>query len=215
MRSCEKINVIRYDNHDGRICYYEWLLERKIFGLPKYSLPDGYRFASDSDGHRERWIEIEISAKEFAATSFYDIYGRDASGAGWLHWVAVKREYQGKGLSKPLITCVLNVMMKLGYSHAKIPPQTNTGLACKVYLDLGFLPLKENLEHSYEGWKIVKELTSHSVLKDIMPNKIWFARGDNLCMEYRENVLCYEDYSRLRESVGWLNFSKSQAEKAL
>lgn len=23
-------------------------------------------------------------------------------------------------------------------------------------------------------------------------------------MEYQENVLCYEDYCRLRESVGWL-----------
>jgi len=24
-------------------------------------------------------------------------------------------------------------------------------------------------------------------------------------MEYQENVLCYEDYCRLRESVGWTN----------
>lgn len=47
------------------------------------------------------------------------------------------------------------------------PTQTNTWLACKVYLDLGFLPIKENLEHSNEGWKIVKELTSHSALKNI------------------------------------------------
>ncbi len=29
------------------------------------------------------------------------------------------------------------------------------------------LLIKENLEHSYEGWKIVKELTGHSALKDI------------------------------------------------
>lgn len=55
----------------------------------------------------------------------------------------------------------------LGYSHAKIPTQTNTWLACRVYLDLGFLPIKKNLEHSYEGWKIVKELTGHSALKGI------------------------------------------------
>lgn len=34
-------------------------------------------------------------------------------------------------------------------------------------------------------------------------------------MEYRENTLSYEDYSRLRESVGWKNFSKIQAENAL
>ena len=199
-----EIDVTQYDNHDEKICFYELLFERELSDMKHYSLPAGYKFVPYSNGDRERWIDIEISAKEFtsyeqgleaweryyansldilpdrmyfienekgekiaAATAFYDIHGRDTSGAGWLHWVAVKREYQGKGLSKPLITYVLNVMRNLGYLHAKIPTQTNTWLACKVYLDLGFLPIEENLEHSYEGWKIVKGLTRHSALKDI------------------------------------------------
>ncbi len=34
-------------------------------------------------------------------------------------------------------------------------------------------------------------------------------------MDYKENILCYEDYCRLRESVGWLNFSRVQTEKSL
>ena len=34
-------------------------------------------------------------------------------------------------------------------------------------------------------------------------------------MEYKENMLCYEDYYRLRESVNWLNFSEQQTQKAL
>lgn len=34
-------------------------------------------------------------------------------------------------------------------------------------------------------------------------------------MEYKENVLCYEDYCSLRKSVGWLLFSKEQMETAL
>lgn len=34
-------------------------------------------------------------------------------------------------------------------------------------------------------------------------------------MEYKENVLCYEDYCKLRESVGWPLFSKEQTQKAL
>ena len=34
-------------------------------------------------------------------------------------------------------------------------------------------------------------------------------------MEYHENVLCYEDYCRLRESVRWTNFSKEQTQAAL
>ena len=34
-------------------------------------------------------------------------------------------------------------------------------------------------------------------------------------MEYRENMLCYEDYRRLRASVGWLNFSEGQTQESL
>jgi len=34
-------------------------------------------------------------------------------------------------------------------------------------------------------------------------------------MEYKENVLCYEDYCNLRKRVGWLLFSKEQTENAL
>lgn len=34
-------------------------------------------------------------------------------------------------------------------------------------------------------------------------------------MEYKENVLCYEDYCKLRESVGWLLFQKEQPQKAI
>lgn len=34
-------------------------------------------------------------------------------------------------------------------------------------------------------------------------------------MEYKENVLCFEDYCRLRESVHWLLFSKEQMQEAL
>lgn len=216
VRSCEKeikdaldsrlrqIEPVRYDNHDGTICYYELLLENDITEVPQYELPEGYRFVAYKDNDRDAWIDIEMSAKEFTsyeqgleawnryyatrqeglsdrmffietedgekiatATAFYDIYGRDTSDDGWLHWVAVKRDYQGKGLSKPLITHVLRVMNKLGHSRAKIPTQTNTWLACKVYMDLGFLPLKANLEHNYEGWKIVKALTGHRALENI------------------------------------------------
>lgn len=104
--------------------------------------------------------------KVATATSFYDINKKDKSGAGWLHWVAVKREYQGKGLSKPLISYVLNVMKALGYTHAKIPTQTNTWLAVKIYLDLGFRPIPKNAVNSYDGWCIIKTLTNHKALID-------------------------------------------------
>lgn len=86
------------------------------------------------------------------------------AGDGWLHWVAVRRDYQGKGLSKPLISYVLGIMQKLGYTHATIPTQTTTWLACKIYLDLGFCPIPENAVSNREGWRIVRALTDHEAL---------------------------------------------------
>lgn len=116
--------------------------------------------------HRMVFIETADGEKVATATAFYDIYGRDQSGAGWLHWVAVKRQYQGRGLAKPLIGYVLNLMKGLGYSHAKIPTQTTTWLACKIYLDFGFLPIPANAVHSRMGWNIVKTLTGHPSLEE-------------------------------------------------
>lgn len=126
--------------------------------------------------NRMVFIVNEQGEKIATATAFYDINGKDKSGAGWLHWVAVKREYQGKGLSKPLITHILNIMKALGYTHAKIPTQTNTWLAVKIYLDLGFKPIPENAVNSYDGWCIIKTLTNHKALTDF--NFIKIENGD-------------------------------------
>lgn len=195
-----------FDNHDGRIEYYELMLEGDITGMAEIPLPEGYSYVFYQDGDRDAWIEIEKSAKEFSsyeggldawgryyanrteklynrmvfvvnaagekvatATAFYDIRGIDQSGDGWLHWVAVRRDEQGKGLSKPLISHVIQVMKGLGYTRAKIPTQTTTWLAVKVYLDLGFRPIKKNFIRNRDGWRIVKRLTDHPALKELTP----------------------------------------------
>ncbi|MBQ7454885.1 MAG: GNAT family N-acetyltransferase [Clostridia bacterium] len=107
--------------------------------------------------------------KVATATAYHDITGRDTSGAGWLHWVAVRREEQGRGLSKPLIAHVLARMRELGYTRAKIPTQTTTWVACKVYLDLGFRPIPANAVHSRDGWRIIRRLTGHPALAEFDP----------------------------------------------
>jgi len=115
------------------------------------------------------FIEAANGEKVATATAYYDIRGRDQSGDGWLHWVAVRREYQGRGLSKPLISQVLTIMRGLGYTHAKIPTQTTTWLACRIYLDLGFVPLPQNAINSRDGWRIIKALTNHASLGSFEP----------------------------------------------
>ena len=192
------------DNHDGRIKYYELMLQADITGMKEIPLPEGYAYAFYQDGDRDAWIEIEKSAKEFdtreqgldawkryyaehtdelpgrmvfvvneagekvaTATAFYDIRGIDQSADGWLHWVAVRREDQGKGLSKPLISHVIQIMKTLGQTHCKIPTQTTTWVAVKVYLDLGFRPIEKNLVNSRDGWRIIKRLTDHPALSEL------------------------------------------------
>ncbi len=126
----------------------------------------GKYYAANEDilPQRMAFIENADGRKVATATAYYDVLGRDKSGDGWLHWVAVHREYQGKGLSKPLISYVLNVMRGLGYTHAKIPTQSTSWVACKVYLDLGFRPIPKNAVNSRKGWEIVKALTDHPAL---------------------------------------------------
>lgn len=113
---------------------------------------------------RMLFVENQAGEKVATATAFYDITGRDRSGSAWLHWVAVKREYQGRGLAKPLISRALSLMKSMGYSHAKIPTQTTTWLAVKLYLGFGFRPIPENAASSSVGWSIMRELTRHPSL---------------------------------------------------
>ncbi|MBR6186760.1 MAG: GNAT family N-acetyltransferase [Clostridia bacterium] len=115
------------------------------------------------------FIENEAGEKIATATAYFDIRGIDWSGDGWLHWVAVKREWQGRGLSKPLVSHVLQIMKQLGCTHAKIPTQTTTWVACKVYLDLGFRPIEKNYVRCRDGWRIVKRLTDHPALEELTP----------------------------------------------
>ena len=125
-------------------------------------------YADREDELFDRMVFVENGKGEkvATATAFYDITGRDTSGAAWLHWVAVKRSHQRKGLSKPLIHYVLGKMKELGYSHAKIPTQTYTWLACKIYLDFGFTPIPQNAVNSRDGWRIIKALTDHPTLSE-------------------------------------------------
>jgi len=110
------------------------------------------------------FVENEAGDKVATATAFYlekpmgDITGN-------VHWVSVKKEYQGKRLSKPLICETLKLMRSLGHEKTLLHTQTHTWLAVKVYLYLGFVPYR--LEESYEGWQIIKKLTNFGGLQNI------------------------------------------------
>ena len=125
-----------------------------------------YEGREDLLPNRMVFIETDKGEKVATATAYFDIYGNDKTGAGWLHWVAVRREYQGRGLAKPLIAFTLGLMPDLGYDHAMLSSQTSTWLACKIYLDFGFRPEPHNAAENAQGWRILKTLTDHPALKD-------------------------------------------------
>ena len=111
------------------------------------------------------FVVDEQSRKLATATAYYDIRTGDDGETGWLHWVAVRRDAQGLGLSKPIISHVICYMNSIGYRRAVIPTQTTNWLACKVYLDLGFRPIPRNAERNRMGWRIVRTLTDHPALE--------------------------------------------------
>eukprot|EP00729_Bicosta_minor_P002772 gene2772-10307_t len=59
---------------------------------------------------------------------------------GRIHWVAVAQEWQGKGLSKLLLTAALGLLAER-HSRAYLTSQTTSARAIKLYLRLGFVPL--------------------------------------------------------------------------
>lgn len=100
-------------------------------------------------------------------------YGYD----GAVDWVAIKRSYQGRKLSKPLISKFLEIAHNLGHDKLILHTQTTTWLAAKLYLEFGF-----EVFNSYEreGWNILKTLTNHLKLdtfKEVTKEEIYDKRN--------------------------------------
>lgn len=71
-----------------------------------------------------------------------DINGEEETGR--LHWVAVVPEYQGRGLSVPLVSRALSLFPSLGCSRAYLMTNAVRITAISLYLKLGFQPVIRN-----------------------------------------------------------------------
>ncbi|HNT78394.1 MAG TPA: YdhR family protein [Anaerolineae bacterium] len=91
-------------------------------------------------------------------------YNRDFKGGEWgqIHWVALRRAYQGKGLARPMLSHALTQMAQwhdrafLGTSAQRLP-------AIKLYLDFGFVPDLDD-PGAAEAWRTVAEELKHPAL---------------------------------------------------
>jgi RimJ/RimL family protein N-acetyltransferase len=83
---------------------------------------------------------------------------------GRLHWVAISRGCQGRGLCKPMVSAAMRLMVRLGHEKAMLTTQPGSWKVIKVYLELGWKPFDDGLAQFSEGWAIVKEHTGHIAL---------------------------------------------------
>jgi GNAT superfamily N-acetyltransferase len=74
------------------------------------------------------------------ATAWHDPYFQGQN-FGRVHYVAVVPDFQGRGLSKPLMTAVLLRLKELGYERAYLATSAARLPAIGLYLKFGFEPL--------------------------------------------------------------------------
>jgi len=77
--------------------------------------------------------------------------------AGRLHWVGIRKEYQGRGIGKPLVSQAMELLSSR-YDRAYLTTHSKSLVAIKIYLDFGFLPyIREEIEQK-EWVEIAKQL---------------------------------------------------------
>ena len=100
------------------------------------------------------------------ATAWYD---SNVAGKPWgrVHWVAIVPEFQGKGLAKPLMTAVMNLLKGLGHERAILTTQTPRIPAIKTYLDFGFVP-DMTVDDARRAWSLVHQVLRHPTLDRVL-----------------------------------------------
>lgn len=116
---------------------------------------------------RMLFIVAPNGEKVATATAYFD--PQNPATDGFLHWVSVRRDMQGRGLARPLIAQALHRLRELGYRNIYVSTQTTTWVAARLYLDFGFLPTPENAVASAFGWQMLKTLTNHRALDAFAP----------------------------------------------
>ena len=97
------------------------------------------QFGSDSREHGRRIFYMETNDGE-PVGSIAAWYGESDFDAAWgrIHWVAILPAWQGKGLSKPLMTAALERLRELGHEKAYLTTDTRRAGAIALYRKFGF-----------------------------------------------------------------------------
>jgi len=94
---------------------------------------------------------------------------------GRMHWLSIRPDYQGRGLARPLITAVLNEIIK----HRDIIYLTTLPVnfpAIKLYLDFGFFPFMANKNY-HRLFDIISRLFFHHDAAEIAAKAFRITKG--------------------------------------
>ena len=75
---------------------------------------------------------------------------------GRIHWVIIRDDYQGKGLSKPLMSFACEKLKQLGHQQAYLTTHSDLIPAISLYLKFGFEP-EINSEQDQLAWDEVRK----------------------------------------------------------
>ncbi|MGW9019688.1 GNAT family N-acetyltransferase [Priestia megaterium] len=111
-----------------------------------------------------RCVFIENENKEViaTATAWYGDLNSVGETLGRIHWVGVAPEYQGKKLSKPLLSTAMNILAR-HHSKAYLTSQTTSYKAINMYLNFGFEPLITD-RSCHEAWVLLERTLNRKIL---------------------------------------------------
>ena len=122
-------------------------------------------FGSYIDEMAERCLFIEDEHGQVIATTtaWYGNLEGFGEGLGRIHWVGVVPEYQGRKLSKPLLSEAMNILAS-HHSKAYLTSQTTSYQAVNMYLNYGFEPylISPTCE---EAWALMEKKLNRKILK--------------------------------------------------
>lgn len=162
------------------------LLRKNLRSISEYVLPEGFTIRFYNDRDADHWVAIQNFAFQqntFNAERFCREFQRDleqlktrmlflcnpigrviGTSTSWhedqetglVHWMAIIPEYQGRGMSKPLLSATLKQMKALGYTRSILRTKPFLIAAINLYLGFGFKPCIQS-ERERERWEQVIE----------------------------------------------------------
>lgn len=106
------------------------------------------------------FIENENGEAIGTTTAWYGSLQDDET-SGRIHWVAIRPEYQGKKLAKPLLTAAMEILAQY-HPRAYLTTQTTSYRAVNMYLNYGFEPLITTPD-CMEGWTLMETVLQRNI----------------------------------------------------